>query len=133
MSNGFANPGSTGSGVKWADLDGTLVVAVVNGLEDSIETSFGRREDVPRIDLHILDGDDAGETIEDTLVFPKVLAQQLKRRVGEKVLGRIGQGVAKSGQSAPWMLHPANEADQKIGAKWLEKHQQLVTADDLDF
>lgn len=131
MSNGFAAPASAGSGIKWADLDGALVVAIVNGVEDKISTSFGEREDVPRIDLHVLDGDDAGTEYSDTLVFPKVLGQQLKRRVGEKVLGRVGQGIAKSGQSAPWMLLPATEEDQKIGAKWLEKQSQLVSADDL--
>lgn len=131
MSNSFANPGSTGSGVKWADLDGALVVAIVNEVEDKVSTSYGDREDVARIDLHVLDGDSAGEEYLDTLVFPKVLSQQLRRRVGEKVLGRIGQGIAKSGQSAPWMIHPATDEDQKAGAKWLEKRSQLVSADDL--
>jgi hypothetical protein len=130
MSNGFATPG-TSTGIKWADIDGALVVAIVHGLEDSINTSFGEKKDVPRIDLHVLDGDDAGEEFIDTLVFPTVLAQQLRRRVGEKVLGRIGQGVAKSGQSAPWMLHPATPEDQKVGAAWLEKRSALVSADDL--
>lgn len=129
--SGFATPASAGSGIKWADLDGALVVAVVNGIEDKISTSFGEREDVPRIDLHVLDGEAAGEEHNDTLVFPKVLGQQLRRRVGEKVLGRIGQGIAKSGQSAPWMLLPATDEDQKVGAKWLEKQHQLVNADDL--
>lgn len=130
MSNGFATPG-TSTGIKWADIDGALVVVIVHSIEDNISTGFGDKTDIPRVDLHVLDGDDAGTEYTDTLVFPKVLAQQLRRRVGEKVLGRIGQGIAKSGQSAPWMLHPATEEDQKIGAKWLTKHEQLVNADDL--
>jgi hypothetical protein len=43
----------------------------------------------------------------------------LKSKLGEKVLGRLGQGVAKPGQSPPWVLHEANDADVKAGTEYL--------------
>jgi hypothetical protein len=52
-------------------------------------------------------------------VFPKVLASQLRSSVGGKVIGRLGQGIAKPGQSAPWTLNAATDADKETGRKYL--------------
>jgi len=40
------------------------------------------------------------------------------------VLGRLGQGEAKKGQSAPWMLSEATEADKVIGRNYIAKNSE---------
>jgi hypothetical protein len=44
------------------------------------------------------------------------------------VLGRLGQGVAKPGQSAPWTLTPASDADKVTAGKYLEHVAAAATA-----
>jgi len=48
----------------------------------------------------------------NVLFFNVALKNALKSKVGHKVLARIGQGTAKPGKSAPWILLDAtNDAD----------------------
>jgi hypothetical protein len=114
--NPFAAPATT-SGIDWKDLNGLLLYIEPKGSE-KINTSFGE-SDVVRCDLVVLDGPNAGQRYDDALVFPKVFANQLRPKIGEKVLGRLGQGQAKSGQSAPWLLNEATPADVQIGINYL--------------
>ena len=67
-------------------------------------TSLGDRDAI-RATVHDVT---AEHTYEDTLIFPKVLIGSLKSRIGQKVLGTIGQGVAKPGQNAPWIIQDAS-------------------------
>jgi hypothetical protein len=119
-SSPFAAPAAPGAGVKWESLSGRLVLVQPRSIETGIATAFGTAEAV-RADVVVLDGTDAGTKYDDALIFPKVLQQQLRGRIDEKVLGRVGQGQAKPGQSAPWILAEATEADIKLGVAWLEK------------
>lgn len=118
QSNPFATPATASGGIAWADVKGALVLVDVLSVETGINTSFGETDAV-RANVAVLDGAQKGETYEDTLVFPKVLQSQLKSRVGQKVLGRVSQGQAKPGQSAPWVLAEATEADIVIGTAYL--------------
>jgi hypothetical protein len=56
---------------------------------------------------------DTGEIHDGILFFNVALKNALKNKVGQKVLARIGQGTAKPGKSAPWILIDAtgNPAD----------------------
>lgn len=119
MSSPFASP-ATASGVKWDELKGALLIFDVTAYEDSITTSYGDTPAV-RADLSVVDGDQGGQQYSETLVFPKVLISQLRPNVGKKVLGRLGQGQAKQGQSAPWMLQEASEDDQKAATAFLNQ------------
>ena len=121
----FASP-ATPSGIEWAALKGSLLVIEPVEVVKGIATSFGTTDAV-RATVIVVDGPKAGETYEDTLVFPKVLQAQLSSRVGQKVLGRLGQGQAKPGQSAPWMLLPATPADEQTATKFLAS--QFTAAD----
>jgi hypothetical protein len=114
----FAAPSAPGSGIKWDDVNGCLLLITPLALEQGIATTFGPADAV-RADVAILDGPTAGTEHLDTLVFPKVLSGQLTRHIGTQVLGRLGQGVAKPGQSAPWVLAEATPADVELGQRWL--------------
>ena len=59
---------------------------------------------------------------------PKVLAVQLRPRIGQKVLGRLGQGQAKPGQDAPWVLAEATESDVDVALAFLAKIAAPVAA-----
>lgn len=117
MSEDFAAPASS-SGIQFDKIKGSLLVIEPHALETGIPTSFGEKEAV-RADVHVLDGDESGETYYDTLIFPRVLITQTKSAIGKKVLGRLGQGVAKSGQQPPWLLQEATAKDQAAAKTWL--------------
>jgi len=55
------------------------------------------------------------------LIFPKVLITQLRSLTGQKVVARLGQGSAKSGQSAPWLLNAAEPGDLATAQVYVER------------
>jgi len=129
MSN-FASPASA-TGIDWSDLNGSLLTVAVVEIVKDINTSFGTTDAV-RATVTVIDGDKAGDTYPDTLVFPKVLQSQLSPLVGQTVLGRLGQGQAKPGQSAPWILAEPTPQDQATAAKWVaDQMAHQLTADDI--
>jgi hypothetical protein len=113
----FAAPATT-SGIDWKTVNGALLYIEPLGSE-KVTSSYGE-SDVVRSNIVVLDGPSAGDRYDDCLVFPKVLANQLRPKIGEKVLGRLGQGQAKSGQSAPWLLAEATASDIEIGRAYLD-------------
>src|SRR5262245_11162134 len=112
MSDEFSGPGSA-IGIQWKDYQGRLLLFDVRKIETGIPTAFGTREAI-RAAVTVLDGPTAGEGYADTLVFPAVLQGQLRGSLGGKVLGRLGQGVAKAGQTAPWKLEDPTDADKAV-------------------
>ena len=118
----FADP-STASGINWKDLHGSLLLIKPSSQEVGIKTVHGDSNAI-RADITVLDGDLEGTVYEDTLVFPKVLQSQLKPRLGEMVLGRLGQGHKKPGQSPPWTLSVATDEEKKAGMAFLEKSSE---------
>lgn len=122
--NPFAAPASA-SGISWEGLKGRLLVIEPISVEKGIKTAFGDTDAV-RATVHVIDGDT--ETYEDTLVFPRVLQSQLAPKVGSMVLGRVGQGQAKPGQSAPWLIVDPSEADVAAGKAWLSTRQKSTFA-----
>lgn len=120
--NPFAAPAPATGGVDLKTLLGTLLIIEPHGVEDGIQTVHGPSSAV-RATIHVVDGTSAGEVHEDVLLFPKVLQGQLKSRVGQKVLGRLGQGLARPGQSAPWVIQEATAADVAAGTEYLTRQQ----------
>jgi hypothetical protein len=119
MSDQFSGP-SSADGVQWGTYKGDLLLFKVKGYEPSINTVHGETTAV-QADVIVLDGANADTVVTDTLVFPKVLQSQIKGNIGGMVLGRLGQGEAKKGQSAPWKLSDASEADKAIARAYLAK------------
>jgi hypothetical protein len=115
----FNDPSST-AGIKWDDFNGDLLLIKVHAQEHGIKTVHGDSSAI-RADVFVLDGGHVGDEYRDTLIFPKVLQSQLKASVGSMVLGRLGQGHKKPGQSAPWTLAAATEADKTLGREFLAK------------
>lgn len=119
----FADPASP-SGIDYKELQGSLLLFEVTGLEDHIPTSVtkpGEKSPAVRVNLTVLDGPQAGTSLADSLVFPKVLQGQLRSRVNQMVLGRLAQGDARPGQSAPWKLSPASPEDKRKAEEFLAR------------
>lgn len=123
MSNDEFGQPSDATGIVWADLKDSLVLVKVHEVIASMTTVHGESSAV-RADVIVLDGDNAGDEYNDTLIFPKVLQSQVKSKVGGMVLGRLGQGEAKKGQSAPWKLAPNTEADAKVARDYIAKNTE---------
>lgn len=117
--NPFAAPAPV-TGVQWAELLGRLLVIEPHAVE-TVNTSMGEGQAV-RADVHVIDQPEP-ETHEDVLIFPRLLAAQVKTRLGEMVLGRLEQGTAKPNQTAPWRLADATAQDQALGGEWLRKRK----------
>jgi len=123
MSNDPFGAPASATGIDWKDLKGALVLVKPFENVADIKTVHGPSNAV-RADVIVLDGKgsvDAETVYSDTLIFPKVLQSQVKGSIGGMVLGRLGQGTAKPGQSAPWMLSEAVPADKEIGLAYLAK------------
>ena len=120
--NPFATPAAASGGIDLKSLLGALLIIEPHASEDGIQTVHGPSAAV-RATVHVVDGPQANEVFEDALLFPKVLQGQLKSRIGQKVLGRLGQGVAKPGQSAPWVMQEAEAADIAAGTEYLNRQQ----------
>jgi hypothetical protein len=102
----FAAPASQeGASVKPADLQGHLLIIKPVEYKTGIQTSLGEAE---AIEVDVIDLDTSEEHT-SVLFFNVALRSALKPNIGKQVLARIGQGVAKPGKSAPWIL--INAAD----------------------
>lgn len=112
------------------ELNGSLVVIWPQSVE-SVNTVHGE-QDAVRANVLVVDGEKAGEFIEDGLVFPRVLVSSLRGKVGRQVLGRIGQGIAKPGQSAPWIIEKYGDEDVEVALAAIAAHQsgQFDSAED---
>jgi hypothetical protein len=115
---GFKAPAAPGDGITWANHLGALLLVEVVAQEHGVSTVHGPADPV-RANVAVIDGPGAGDTYEDTLIFPKLLISQTKGSVGQKVLGRLGQGNQKPGQSAPWLLQEASAEDIAKAEAWV--------------
>lgn len=104
-------------GPKAADLNGHLCIFKPTAYKTGIVTSLGEAE---AIECDIVDLD-ANEEHYGSLLFNTALRSALKPLIGQQVLARIGQGVAKPGKSAPWILLDAasNTADVQRATAYL--------------
>ena len=101
----FASPAASSAGPKAADLAGQLLIFKPIEYRTGIETVNGPADAIS-CDLINLD---TGEEHNDVLFFNVALRSSLRPLIGQKVLGRIKQGVAKPGKTAPWILEDASQ------------------------
>lgn len=119
MSSGFAELSTGGDQPKVADLANQLLIIEPTEYKASISTVHG---DTDAIEVRIINID-TGEIHTDILFFNVALKNALKNKIGQKVLARIGQGTAKPGKSAPWIL-----IDATGNAEDLAKAKAFVTS-----
>lgn len=123
----FVSASAPSGGITWADHKGKLLIVEPTSVESGIQTSYGEADAV-KADVHVVTGPGESEDYPEALVFPKLLASQLRSQIGKKVVGRLGQGQAKPGQSAPWVLEAATEDDLKKAQEWVDAQKPSVTS-----
>ena len=96
----FAAPSTANESVKVADLANHLLIISPVEYKTGIPTVHG---DAEAIEVNVVDLDTNKEH-SSLLWFNVALRNALKSKTGQKVLARIGQGTAKPGKSAPWIL-----------------------------
>lgn len=99
----FSAP-AAGSVLKPAEIEGHLLIVEPREYIQSMATAMGD-SDAVRCTVHDIT---TKTTYEEVLWFSSVLVGSLKSRIGAKVLGVMGKGVAKPGQTAPWLLNDAS-------------------------
>lgn len=110
----------TGDRVDLKELNGSLLYISVKELVKDVVTEYGPTDAI-RCDVAVLDGTKKAESYTDTLIFPSVLVGQLKSAVGSvdpNIVGRLGQGLAKPGRSAPWILNEPTQDDLAVAVKY---------------
>ena len=108
----FAAPSNENENVKVADLANHLLIITPVEYKTGIQTVHGSAE---AVEVNVVDLDTNKEHT-SLLWFNVALRNSLKTKIGQKVLARIGQGSAKPGKSAPWILVDAT-ADATAVAK----------------
>lgn len=110
------------SGARITDFEGSLLLVKPTSRQQGIPTAYGPADAIVA-DIVVLDGKYANvEPYTDVYVFQKALQGQLKAKVGtgRYVLGRLGRGTAKPGQSAPWILQDPTEQDKETARTYLK-------------
>ena len=128
----FRDPTTGGDKLPLDELKGALLLFSVHEQMAEMQTSFGAATPI-RADVAVLDGTRKGEAFTDALIFPRVLQGNLRGAIGEMVIGRLGKGTAKAGQSAPWVLEAATDADKQVGERYLAHVAAQAVAEEEPF
>lgn len=107
----FSAP-AAGSVLKPAEIEGHLLVVEPTEYIEKMSTQMGD-SDAVRCTVHDLNDK---TTHEEVLWFSTVLVGALRTRIGEKVLAVMSKGVAKPGQTAPWVLQDASSVPEAVEA-----------------
>jgi hypothetical protein len=131
MTDPFDGPGSGNDAFQPKTHLGDLLLITPDKIVPNVVTDYGV-SDVTEADVAVLDGDMKGTTYTKTYIFAKFMQSQLRSKLGGgQVLGRLGQGEAKKGQSPPWQLESPTEEDRVIARKYLayiESQKEPVAA-----
>lgn len=115
----FAQP-SSGDMFSANENDGRL--CLFENIEEApgISTVHGN-VDAVRADVTVLDAPDGVAEYNHSIVFGSALIPTLRAAIkdGKPLLGRIGQGVAKPGQSPPWLLNEFSAEDAAKAGQYI--------------
>ena len=121
----FDSPAS--GNFKAKDYPNSLLLITPSEYLTGVKTVNGEKDCVDG-QVVVIDETDpaASEVIDNGRLFGGQLIAATKSKIGKMVLGRLGQGVAKPGQNAPWVLNDPTEDDRvKARAFLASKAPQL--------
>ncbi|DAZ90305.1 hypothetical protein [Mycobacteroides abscessus] len=127
----FDGPGSADQ-INWEDLEGRLMLLQPLELKERVKTKSYGEKDAIVVNLHVLDGPEAGTVYRNGYVFPLVLQGQIRGNLGTGRfnLGRLGKGVPNPGQKPPWKLSDPTDAEKDTARRYLasDKYKQNSAA-----
>lgn len=78
----------------------------------------GKPYDAIEVDFLVCSGDEDGTEYTGVMVTGSVLVAAMRKKVGEAVVLKIGQGEKKKGRNAPWIpLETSDEEDEYVAKK----------------
>jgi len=104
---------------KWtaAEHNGSLLLFFPTEVRRGIKTSNG---DADAVSCSRVVNLNTGRVLHNTLIFGTALVPNIGGGAPDGiVLGRLGQGEGKPGQSKPWILLPHDENDLRLAQQWL--------------
>lgn len=131
---GLSSPKSVGDILGPADVLGHLLVCIPTEYVEGIVTVHSAKngpQDAVRVDVAVLTAQNAdgshGVVYRDVLWFNAFLRSALRKQLGDTVLARMGQGTAKPGQDAPYLLQDAMNDAQAVAfaEQWLAQHPEF--------
>lgn len=129
MTDPFEAPAS-GEFISWDDLEGCLLLFTVgeSGSMMTKNSKDGKPSKFVKADVAVLDGKNAGNIYEDTLIFPNVMRSRLAPRSGGMVLARLIKETNAELQKKynkntyVWQLSDEySEADAQLARDWIAK------------
>lgn len=117
----FSLPSGGGSEVKITEFVGELMLVKPTEFLPDFATSFGETDTI-RADVTFLTGERQGDTEEEMLIFQRPLVRALKKvHEGPNpfLLGRLGKGTARQGQSAPYIFEVPDDDDVTLAQQYL--------------
>lgn len=123
----FGNP--TGAGDQWkaADHVGKLV-AFVEPERKAVDTKFGHQEATACRFIVVFDDAGTGTVFDDPIVFGNISKDAFANGMEKIVLGRVAIGQAKAGQSPPYILEVATDADKAVAGAWFDANASTNAA-----
>lgn len=119
MSYNIQQPAIPNADDKWtaADHNGSLLLFFPTEVRRGIKTSNG---DADAVSCSRVVNLNTGRVLHNTLIFGTALVPNIGGGAPDGiVLGRLGQGEGKPGQSKPWILLPHDENDLRLAQQWL--------------
>jgi hypothetical protein len=117
----------TGEYARPSDLKGHLLIVYPIGYVDEIQTQYGPSDAIV-VDVVDLDDKDeqgvAGKVYRRSTFFQNLLIGSLKSQIGTKVLGVMGQSVAKQGRNPGWIIvdMSADPTARERASAWKQAH-----------
>lgn len=116
----FTRPSGGGDQVKIKEDLGSLLVVRLESIERDFSTEYGL-VDAARADWIVCDGDNAGETRTGGMIFNTPLVRDLARlQPGGLLVGRLMQGDAKPGKSAPYIFQDFTDEEEALARECVE-------------
>ena len=124
MTYNIQQPAVPNADDKWtaAEHSGNLLLFFPTEVRRGIKTTIGESDAVSCSRVVNLD---TGRVLHNTLIFGTALVPNIGGGAPDGVvLGRLGQGEGKPGQSKPWILLPHDENELFRAQDWLAKDAQ---------
>jgi hypothetical protein len=137
MSDSWGEPAS-GSFVKAQDLAGHLIIAWPIGYVPHIQTQYTRpdkKSDAIQVDIVDLDAqeDDGtpGRVHRNCNMMQAKLIQDLRPRIGGRLLGTIVKGLGRNGNNPPWIFQSLTGDPQAVARanKWLQENPDFTPSE----
>lgn len=125
----FTDPTPPGDFLDLKEVNGALLILTPVRVEKDVQTVHGESDAVVT-NVQVVDGPHAGETYDDTMIFPKLLRSQLSKQIGNTLVARLGQGAKQPGKNPPWMLTAATEAEKAKATQYLNSQLTTIPAGD---